>query len=280
MSIEQSTNAIARRDANDRASRVTTESEAIQLIARAQAEGDYVFVEALRAVVARKWPLPVTNWREKLTSSNKVITDIFAKVRADARLKQIGLDRSQAKISVAYAREEVKKVVDSRDWFSKLDALESEASKVSEKASLAFDKRFLEMTSIKGDVNAQLLGEMRATKEWERIKREIDGIESGRATHYLSDIFTNGTLETRYAVKTEAPSYMRSRGFDVDELLIDALALSDSDLGAARHEMIQASKYADSVRWNVRTARKRLEQLDVSGRTSEADDEAGLVRSF
>lgn len=281
MSIEESTSAITRRDAADRASRVSTMSEALTLIKRAKDSGDSVMVEALQNHIAVKWPLPKTDWLAKLAQTNTKLIAVLSDFRRDPFVKKLSDAASRGEVTREYANNELAKIVASPRYLPVVEAITTEASNVQEKSGVAFDSRYNSLTTISGDVNSQLLAEMRTSKLWERLKSDMANMDNGHASAHLLELFKHGDLETRYMIRNEAPSYMRTRGLeDFDSALLATLTTADADLNRDKQEKIASSKYAASTLFNARYVREQITKLPSSTAPSLRDDEAALVRTF
>lgn len=269
---------IAQRDAEDRVRNINSRTEANTLLAIAQRDGNRVLVKAVNALIEKKWPANKTNYATNLTNDNTNITNMLRAWVSNTFVQDLALSAREAKITNTYRDEQYAIFLNSIGWIDDLNNLATAADKAVATETENLNAAIHELTVSYGNVNERLLNEMRDSKAWERLSRELETLTDQQAlARVLENIATSDPDKLRMLI-TEAPSYLTSRGVEnADKYIREVLIKDIPQVATADAIETNADLYRQAAKFNAQWAKKYIERLPaatltIQSITKEAED--------
>lgn len=270
---------IAQRDAEDRIRNINSRTEANALLAIAQRDGNRVLVKAVNALIEKKWPANKTNYAAKLANDNTQIINMLRNWASNTYIQELSLASREAKITPEYRNEQYTIFLTSMGWIDDLNTMAIAAEKILNTETENLNATIHELTVSYGNVNERLLNEMRDSKAWERLRRELDILSPEQAlSRVLDDISASDPDKLRMLI-TEASSYLTSRGIENSNKYIREVLINDiPQVATADATETNADLYRQAIRYNISWAKKNLELLPGASITAQSiSKEAGEV---
>lgn len=199
--------AISRRDAEDRASRIHDQDEAVALLKSADRNSDRGLGFAIRRRATMfSWDL---TGQTNGTLANDLNTEFRAIVTAHKAYGQgIRQDLDARAVSAEYAKD----LMEAGDFAHRLDTVLERAVTNRDQAVKSFEGTIAAITTPTGTAEQQLLVEIRAGRVWDRLTRELDVIKDPASAMSLitTRILTADPAELSVIV-SDAPSYLIGR---------------------------------------------------------------------
>lgn len=258
---------ISYRDAVFRAQKLTGEVEALELLSRARSSHDSLLIEAIKQEAKRHgWNLnratDTASLAQSATGWHTTMMDIVTDHKYEGQGIATRVERGD--ISGNYALEQFAPIAEK--YNTKLSAVTNAAQRVTDAARWRYTNIINELTAVTGDTQAQLLAEMRATRTWQRIERELNNLnDSGDLTEVIRSKLANGKPEEKRVILEEAPTYLDAHGIhDAENLLINMLGTTDNRVAAAKSELDAAEKLLIVVNYDAAIIRNRVSSVPPS----------------
>lgn len=250
-----------RRDALDAAARITTRQEAIDAYKTAREANNTELARAITQTAKTKgWNIMRKNITEYTTELHDEFTTLITEHNTTSG--QWRDDIQKKRITPEYAAEQATAHTTARkERLTKI--LNDTATYVSD-AQQEYDQAYTALITPAGDTNEQLLHEMRATKAWDRIQRELSTAEPTTITVALANRVATADPSTLRAIIEEAPSFLAGRGLDNPEDLVRTLVGKRPELTDAATRITEASKLRDVVTHNANHISKHLDNISAN----------------
>lgn len=280
---------IVRRDAAERAATLQTPAEASAAFVLAVNSRDEILTEEILKAGRRAGWLQEA---EIATGAHAVFHDVATRWQATGNAQTVQIDPRQAAAAGAHSgvgnqaettrnlnravtdanRDLRQKALDnaSPQLIAALAAVRKTADKHAAAAQTSFEAAWAAIATPTGGINEQLLVEVRSTRAWDRLKRELDAIPSElNVLAKVGEWIRDADAVTLRVLVEEAESYARSRGISsVDS--IRAAAESRPELAEPKKRRDRAAKLQAVVAFNVVSLTKAIAALPPASGTAMA----------
>lgn len=248
--------AITQRDADERAAQLTHRRDAIELYERALRNDDNQLAQAIQRTAKNKgWNLMTKNTDDLAMQAHINMMTILGQHDAASASYRDAL--RAGKVTPEYVTELLND--GTTPLREQLEQITAESIAFVDEAQADYDSILIGLTAPTGDINQQLLDEIRAGKEWDRIQRELDALPREKRSFAMVDRITAAKGNTLRTLMAEAPSYLTALGVnDADTLVRSAVHEGNPDLKEAQAQIIAASKLRDLTSHNARLIANRL----------------------
>lgn len=142
-----------------------------------------------------------------------------------------------------------------------LDAILNEANTFVADAQADYDRAYTALTATSGDTNEQLLAEMRATKAWDRMQRELTNVDPMRLTDELTRRVATADPDTLRTLIDEMPSFLAGRGIPDADAVVKAAVSARPELADAKARINDAAKVQAVVMHDTQHISDRLNDI-------------------
>lgn len=143
------------------------------------------------------------------------------------------------------------------EFVTKINAQLGRAQRNVEAQQNSYQELLADTLTIKGASPTEaLLAETRATKQWNRLERELTGVDKASAlnkiANVISDAAKKGDQATLAGIVAEAPSFLRGKGFKDAEAVIESVIRAEEPSLAQAHAAIgEAEQVVAVTRYNA-----------------------------
>lgn len=258
--------------ADQQVSGITSRLEATQLHEQAVANGDHMLVKTIKRTATEKgWNLMAKNVNDAATELHEQFSGIIASRNAVADVYRD--DLRNGRITPEYVAEKTASSIGEQK--GRLEQILADATGYLNDAQAEYDNTYRALTTPTGDTNEQLLAEMRATKAWDRIQRELSTLEPGDIATTLANKVTTADPGTLRALIEEAPSFLAGHGVRDADALVRSMVDARPELADARVRIGESTRLRDVVTHNTGRLSKLID--DIAGDATNPDTLVGYV---
>lgn len=255
------------------AGRITTPEEAARERQKALTNGDKQLASAItETVTERGWTAQMTqasrppkSFEEYAAELNDQLTGLVtahnttsAQFRDDLRAKRITSE---------YVATQTQATATAR--MEQLNSIRQGVDGYVNEARESYDSAYRALMAATGDTNEQLLAEMRATKAWDRISRELSALPAENLTEGILSRVRDADPGTLRAIIEEAPSFLAGRGLANAEEMVRSLVATRPELSDAHAQVSKATKLRDVVTHNTKHIEEHLNSIGADDVTPD-----------
>lgn len=263
---EQQVHAARQQKAVETAAQLSTVNDAIALLHRATAAGDKILADAITKTAAQKgWNMNLKNLADYTADLHNQFADIIS--GHDALSREWRDPLSSKHVTPGYVKEQTSAETQARK--AKLDAILNEANGFVADAQADYDRAYAALTATDGDTNEQLLAEMRATKTWERMQRELTNVDPTSLTDELTRRVATADPNTLRTLIEEMPSFLTGRGIRDADAVVKAAVSARPELADAKARISEAARVQAVVMHDTQHISARLNDITAQDVTPD-----------